>query len=134
MSKEKQILQLRLDGFSQRRIADTLKVSRNTVARVVKACDAHPIDEHEFQAIDESKLHRHLFPEETPISVMTPPDYDYIHKELLKSGVTLKLLWEEYVETCRQSNKRFYMETQFRRYYHKYARVNKATITQNRRQ
>ncbi|WP_162624578.1 helix-turn-helix domain-containing protein [Acetobacterium sp. KB-1] len=65
MSKEKQILQLRLDGFSQRRIADTLKVSRNTVARVVKACDAHPINEQELQAIDESKLHQHLFPEET---------------------------------------------------------------------
>lgn len=64
MSKEKQILQLRLDGFSQRRIADTLKVSRNTVARVVKACDAHPINKQELQAIDESKLHQHLFPEE----------------------------------------------------------------------
>ncbi|MBC3798599.1 helix-turn-helix domain-containing protein [Acetobacterium tundrae] len=35
MSKQKQILQLRLNGYSQRRITDTLKVSRNTVARVV---------------------------------------------------------------------------------------------------
>ena len=34
MSKEKQILQLRTKGYSQRRIADTLKVSRNTVAKV----------------------------------------------------------------------------------------------------
>jgi len=31
MSKEKQILPLRSMGYSQRRIADTLKVSRNTV-------------------------------------------------------------------------------------------------------
>lgn len=60
MSKEKQILQLHLDGLSQWRIADTLKVSRNTVARVVEACDAYPINEQQLQAIDESKLHQHL--------------------------------------------------------------------------
>jgi transcriptional regulator len=43
MSKEKQILQLRTKGYSQRRIADTLKVSRNTVAKVFKAFEKHPI-------------------------------------------------------------------------------------------
>ena len=37
MSKEKQILQMLQDGHSQRRIASTLCVSRNTIAKVVKA-------------------------------------------------------------------------------------------------
>lgn len=37
MSKEKQILQMLQDGYSQRRIASTLCVSRNTVAKVAKA-------------------------------------------------------------------------------------------------
>ncbi|MHB1483651.1 MAG: helix-turn-helix domain-containing protein [Saccharofermentanales bacterium] len=37
MSKEKQILQLREKGYSKRRIADTLKVSRNTVSKVFRA-------------------------------------------------------------------------------------------------
>jgi transcriptional regulator len=45
MSKEKQILQLRIKGYSQRRIADTLKVSRNTVAKVFKALQEHPVSE-----------------------------------------------------------------------------------------
>ena len=35
MSKEKQILQMLQDGYSQRRIASTLRISRNTVAKVV---------------------------------------------------------------------------------------------------
>jgi transposase len=48
--------------------------------------------------------------------------------ELAKPHVTLKLLWEEYVEQCRQSSERFYMETQFRRYYHLHVKVHKATI------
>lgn len=56
------------------------------------------------------------------------PDYEHVHAELAKPHVTLKLLWEEYVEKCRHSGDRFYMETQFRRYYHKFARVHKATI------
>ena len=56
------------------------------------------------------------------------PDFDYVHAELAKPHVTLKLLWEEYVEKCRQGNERFYMETQFRRYYHLHAKVHKATI------
>jgi len=52
------------------------------------------------------------------------PDYEHVHAELAKPHVTLKLLWEEYVEKCRGNSDRFYMETQFRRYYHKFARVH----------
>ncbi|MDY0282771.1 MAG: hypothetical protein RBR35_19740 [Salinivirgaceae bacterium] len=73
----------RLDGFSQRKIEGMLKVSLNTVTRVVNACDALPINEQELQAIDESGLHQHLFPKEKQIPVITLPDYDHIHKELL---------------------------------------------------
>ena len=43
MSKEKQILHMLLDGYSQRRIASTLCVSRNTVAKVVKAASDHRV-------------------------------------------------------------------------------------------
>ena len=55
-------------------------------------------------------------------------DFDTVHAELAKPHVTLKLLWEEYVEQCQTNGERFYMETQFRRYYHQFARVHKATI------
>lgn len=43
MSKEKQILQLIQDGYSQRQIASTLRVSRNTVAKLVKAALDHHV-------------------------------------------------------------------------------------------
>ena len=29
------------------------------------------------------------------------PDFDYIHKELMRNGVNKKLLWTEYLEKCR---------------------------------
>ena len=43
MSKEKQILQMFQDGYSRRRIASTLRVSRNTVAKVVNAASDHQL-------------------------------------------------------------------------------------------
>jgi FixJ family two-component response regulator len=64
MSKEKQILQLLQKGYSQRRIADTLKVSRNTVAKVTKAVMEHPIPVDILDSISESELCQKLFPEE----------------------------------------------------------------------
>lgn len=41
------------------------------------------------------------------------PDYAYIHKELLKSGVSKKLLWIEYMEDCRQAGEKPLMYSQF---------------------
>lgn len=29
-------------------------------------------------------------------------DYEYVHKELKKVGITLKLLWEEYANYCKK--------------------------------
>lgn len=43
MSKEKPILQMLRDGYSQRHIASFLHVSRNTVARVAKAASEHQL-------------------------------------------------------------------------------------------
>lgn len=94
MSKEKQILQLRTKGYSQRKIADTLRVSRNTVSKVFKAMEQHPVSVDLLETITELELHQQLFPEQVSIPVLVTPDFPYIHKELLKSGVTLKLLWD----------------------------------------
>ena len=100
MSKEKQILQMLQNGYSQRRIASTLRVSRNTVARVVKAASDHGLSKDALESMEETELHHTLFPEEAMLPTLVTPDFPYIHKELLKNGVTLKLLWQEYVDNC----------------------------------
>jgi len=128
MSKEKQILQLRIKGYSQRRIADTLKVSRNTVAKVFKALQEHPASEDSLNTLNDQELHQQLFPEESQVPFLVTPDYDYVHKELLKSGVTLKLLWEEYVDTCRRSEKPPYMYSQFCKLYQDYVNQHRLTM------
>ena len=106
MSKEKQILHMLLDGYSQRRIASTLCVSRNTVAKVAKAASDHQLSKDALESMEEMEIHNTLFPEEALLPTLVTPDFPYIHKELLKSGVTLKLLWQEYVDTCRDAGNR----------------------------
>lgn len=41
------------------------------------------------------------------------PNYDYIHKELLRNGVSKKLLWTEYMEDCRANGDELLMYSQF---------------------
>ena len=41
------------------------------------------------------------------------PDYDYVRKELLRNGVSKKLLWTEYMEDCRANGEEPLMYSQF---------------------
>ena len=77
-----------LDGYSQRRIASTLCVSRNTVAKVAKAASDHQLSKDALESMEEMEIHNTLFPEEALLPTLVTPDFPYIHKELLKSGVT----------------------------------------------
>ncbi|WP_196598409.1 helix-turn-helix domain-containing protein [Pectinatus frisingensis] len=72
MSKEKQILYLRSQGYSQRRIAETLHVSRNTVAKVFNA--AVRISLNDLSSMDDESLCLALFPERAALPVQELPD------------------------------------------------------------
>ena len=56
MSKEKQILQMLKDGYSQRRIASTLCVSRNTVAKVAKAASDRQLSKDALESMEEMEI------------------------------------------------------------------------------
>jgi transposase len=56
------------------------------------------------------------------------PDYEWIHNEMAKSGVTLTLLWNEYSARCRQNDGIPYMYTAFCDRYRDYSVKNKATM------
>lgn len=121
MSKEREILQMFQTGMSQRNIALGLHVSRNTVAKVVAAYKSTDIPNEMFNAIDDDELHRKLYPNEVPGISAKMPDYGYVHKELLKAGVTLRLLWEEYTSSCRSTGQLCIQYSQFCKLYRDYA-------------
>jgi transposase len=56
------------------------------------------------------------------------PDYEYVHRELAKDGVTLSLLWVEYCEECRKTGELPYQSTQFNKYYGEYVKKTGATM------
>jgi len=56
------------------------------------------------------------------------PDYEYVHKEIQKNGVTLQLLWFEYCDKCRETEEIPYQLTQFKKYYRDYAVKQRATM------
>lgn len=113
MLNEKQILSLRADGYSQRKIAQLTTTSRNTIAKIFTAADSQKLFWDQAKFMNEHSIHKRLFPEEENLLTLTPPDFDYIHKELLKDGVTLKLLWDEYASQCRSIHKPFYKYSYF---------------------
>ena len=128
MSKEKEILQLLSNGDSGRKIASTLGVSRNTVASTLAAANRTGKSYPELLQMDQQALFRMLFPEKVAEPVLVPPDYEMIHKELMRHGVTLRLLWEEYVDTCREANQPPYMYSQFCKRYADYVDQNRLTM------
>lgn len=127
MSQNKSILQHLRQGYSQRTTAKLLGVSRNTVAKISRSAALHPISDETLAELNETELDHILFPELEQIPILVMPDFEYIHKELLKSGVTLKLLWQEYVDDCRNSKRPPYMYSQFCKLYQDY--VDKHNLT-----
>ena len=126
-----QIVRSVFNGISQRQAAKLHGVSRNTVAILVRYAYGqgwlNPKDLEELTDLDfEPAMQRKAGLGENRDGSYELPDYEYVHRELAKQHVTLRLLWEEYVENCILNGKRYYMETQFRRYYHKYAKTQKA--------
>ena len=99
--KAKLVLRLRAEGFSSRQIA-AQGMSRHSVAAVIDAADREGIDFDDVAELDESAAYARLFPGRGEHeSVHAQPDWDLVHRELAKVGVTLKLLHGEYVDTCR---------------------------------
>ena len=128
-----QVLRGAFNGLSGRQLAKQYRVSRDTVSILLREAKLHGLQKPEdLDALTESEL----------VSVLSVtngnqgkrdksyalPDYEYVHEELGKAHVTLTMLWEEYVESCIIEGKRYYRETQFRHYYHQFARSKKCTI------
>ena len=128
MSKELKILQLEAEGKSQRMIAKMLHVSRNTISSVIAAAIRSGKTRPELLQMDEQQLVKVLFPEKELIPVQVKPDFDWIHKELLKDNVTLHSLWEEYCDQCRESKLPPYMYSQFCKLYSDHVARNRLTM------
>lgn len=98
MRKIREALRLRAEGFSGRRVAQSLSVGRATISEYFRRADVEGLRWPLPDALSDADLEQRLFPYspgEARGSV-PQPDWTYVHAELRRKGVTLSLLWEEY--------------------------------------
>ncbi len=130
MTKYREILRLYSQGISQRSIAVSLDCSRNTVAKVLKRAKELNVTWPLRAETTDGDLEKIFFPGPVVQSSLSRryPDVEYIHKELAKNNVTLRLLWTEYCGECRQSQELPFMYSQFCFYYQKFAETKRASM------
>ena len=128
MTKYREILRLHSQGISSRIIAESLRCSRNTIKRVLEKAKEEKISWPLASDFSDPLLEQKLFGKQVRILKRKMPDYDYVHHEMARSGVTLTLLWNEYCESCKLESSRPLMYSQFCHHYQEYAAKTKATL------
>lgn len=128
MTQYREILRLHQQGISGRGIAASLSCSRNTVSATLTAAEALGISWPLSDSIGDRDLKEMLFPDSGLDANRKLPDFDNIHKEMGRSGVTLSLLWHEYSEACRTCLAIPYQYSQYCKLYNGYIQKTKATM------
>jgi len=119
MRKAKEILRLHFDlGLDKRQIARSLNISHSTVGEYVKRAAAANLSWPPGEKMDDTALTQLLFGKQKQLHRKAPPDVEYMRRELTKKGVTLMLLWEEYLQAYPDG----YRYTQFCEYFRRYKR------------
>ena len=98
MRKIKDVLRLRASGHSTRKIAQSLGLCRSSTRNYIQRAAEAGLSWPDVQNLDEGALERKLFHQVTGAQAdpFVEPDWSEVYRELKRSGVTLRLLWEEY--------------------------------------
>lgn len=98
MRRIREVLRLRDQALSKRRIAQAIGVSPTTVGEYVRRAQSAGLTFPAADALGDSALEAMLFPPtaEIVLEARPEPDWAHVHRELQRRGVTLDLLWQEY--------------------------------------
>ncbi|HEC33237.1 MAG TPA: winged helix-turn-helix transcriptional regulator, partial [Chloroflexi bacterium] len=121
MRKIREVLRLKREcGLSNRAIARSCSISHSTVGEYVRRAEEAGLSWPLPEDVDEDRLFELLFPKPpAPGSRSIPcPDWSWVHAELRKKSITLRLLWVEY----REEHPTGYGYSQFCALYRKWAK------------
>lgn len=105
MFQYRKILQMHNEDFSLRSIAAATGHSRQKVTEVFEKATERKLSDSLTEEMTNKWLEEFLFPEKSMEgSGYRPMYFEYIHKELAKENVNLKLLHHEYEVQCRAEN------------------------------
>lgn len=99
--KAKQILKRHSQSVSGRAIAGSLGISRSSVAETLGAAADAGVSYADIASKSDDEVCALLFPGRNEhASACRQPDWEAVHRELAKTGVTLRLLHAEYRDSC----------------------------------
>ena len=103
MTNYKEIIRLHSLGLNKTRIAESCGCARSTVITALHKAEENGLSWNAVKNLSSEEVTRKLYPATSMGQRYSMPDYEWVHKEMQKSGVTLSLLWVEYCERCRQN-------------------------------
>lgn len=116
-------------GMSQAQIAASCGCARKTVRNIAAVLKERSLAYASLQVSTDTELETILFPgKHVQPTGRKIPDFEYVSKELTRNGVTLKLVWMEYCEECRQAQQQPFMYSQFCYHFQQYAEKERATM------
>lgn len=120
MRKIKEVLRLRYqESLTHRQIATSLNISASTVHDYVGLAKIHGLSWSSMDGMSEEALYQLLYKPVTSKSrERMQPDWEKVHQELRKKGVTLMLLWKEYRDVYQEG----IGYTQFCHYYQQFVK------------
>lgn len=98
MRRVREVLRLSEAGRSQTEIAQSCRIARSTVRDYQRKAAAAGLTSETLEQMSDAELEE-AFGKTRPgrARVHDELDYQYLHRELTRKGVTLQLLWEEYL-------------------------------------
>jgi len=128
MTDYREVLRLASLGISKTKIAESMEITRPTVNSILQRAAFHGLTWQEAQMLSERELAIKFKAPIDGAGAYKLPDYERVHRELSKPGVTQLLLWEEYCGKCREEGTIPYRLTQFKKRYREYAATSRATM------
>lgn len=129
MRKLKEILRLHAAGLSQRQIAHSLSISLGVVHKYLSLARLASLSWPLKEGLDDGELKKLLFQRKRSghQKTYTPPECEWIYKELKHKGVTLRLLHEEYKSLYPET---FYQYTKFCEIYQQWKKQQQLSCRQ----
>ena len=121
-----EVLRLKYElGLSESEIARGARLARSTVREYLDRAAASGLGYDEACALADEELDRRLFAARDARDMDRPlPDWEVIEKELRRRGVTMKLLWLEYLSQHPDG----YRYTQFCRHFHAWQQASRPPV------
>jgi transposase len=126
MRRIREVLRLKFElRFNDAQVARGAGIARATVQDYLRRITATGLSYEQLIALDDERLDQRLFPPRERRNTARPlPDWEAIERELRGRGVTLRLLWLEYIEMHSDG----YQYTQFLQHFRAWQQASRPPV------